>query len=116
MVMMDLIRIEVGMTTMTTMIKLIKDFAHRYEANITHRTSTVNPYCVTYGGLYDYNDGSNTVVSVEMPLHSFHSLVELYNHAEEESRAQRKEKYLRTRHPAVKDAYEQYQMLLALCK
>ena len=51
-----------------------------------------------------------------MPLHSFRHMVEMDNRAEEDYQAQRKEKYLRTTHPAVKDAYEQYQMILALCK
>jgi hypothetical protein len=94
--------------------KMIQDFAKRYNANINHHynRSTFN----TYGRSYEYYDDSNTVVSIEMPLHSFRHMVEMDNRAEEDYQAQRKEKYLRTTHPAVKDAYEQYQMILALCK
>jgi hypothetical protein len=92
--------------------KMIQDFAKRYNANINHRRDRSTFH--TYGRSYDYYDDS--VVSIDMPLHSFRHMVETDNHAEEDYQAQRKEKYLRTTHPAVKDAYEQYQMILALCK
>ena len=51
-----------------------------------------------------------------MPLHSFRHMVEMDHEADERYQAQREEKYLRAKYPAVKDAYEQYQMVLALCK
>jgi len=92
--------------------KMIEDFAKRYNANINHRRdrSTFN----TYGQSYDYYD--NSVVSIEMPLSSFRHMVEMDHEADERYQAQREEKHLRAKYPAVKDAYEQYQMILALCK
>lgn len=94
--------------------KMIQDFAKRYNANINHRTDRSTFH--TYGRSYDYYDDSNTVVSIEMPLHSFRHMVEMDNRAEEDYQSHREEKYLRAKYPAVKDAYEQYQMILALCK
>jgi hypothetical protein len=94
--------------------KMIRDFAKRYNADINHRTDCSTFH--TYDRSYDYYDNSNTAVLIEMPLHSFRHMVEMDNRAEEDYQAQRKEKYLRTTHPAVKDAYEQYQIILALCK
>lgn len=94
--------------------KMIEDFAKRYNADINHRRdrSTFN----TYGRSYDYYDDSKTMVSIEMPLSSFRHMVEMDHEADEQYQVQRKEKYLRATYPAVKDAYEQYQMVLALCK
>jgi hypothetical protein len=94
--------------------KMIEDFAKRYNANISHRCdrSTFN----TYGRSYDYYDDSKTVVSIEMPLSSFRHMVEMDHEANERYQVHREEKYLRAKYPAVKDAYEQYQMVLALCK
>ena len=94
--------------------KMIQDFAKRYNANINHQYNRSTFH--TYGRSYDYYDDSNTVVSIEMPLHSFRHMVEMDHEADERYQAQRKEKYLRAKYPAVKDAYEQYQMVLALCK
>ena len=92
--------------------KMIEDFAKRYNANINHRRdrSTFN----TYGRSYNYYDDS--VVSIEMPLSSFRHMVEMDHEANERYQVQREEKYLRAKYPAVKDAYEQYQTVLALCK
>jgi hypothetical protein len=94
--------------------KMIQDFAKRYNANINHRhcRSTFH----TYGRLYEYYDDSKAIVSIEMPLHSFRHMVEMDHEADERYQMQREEKYLRAKYPAVKDAYEQYQMVLALCK
>lgn len=99
------------------MIRLnrIEDFAKRYNANINHRPDRMGTFH-TYGRSYDYYDDSKTVVSIEMPLHSFRHMVEMDHEADERYQAQREEKYLRAKYPAVKDAYEQYQMVLALCK
>ena len=101
---------EVAMTTN----KMIQDFAKRYDANINRQTDRNTFH--TYSRSYDYYDDSNTVASIEMPLRSFHHMVEMDNRAEEDYQAQRKEQQLRAKYPAVKDAYEKYQMILALCK
>jgi hypothetical protein len=90
--------------------KMIEDFAKRYNANINRGTFH------TYGRSYEYYDDSKAIVSIEMPLHSFRHMVEMDHEADERYQAQREEKYLRAKYPAVKDAYEQYQMVLALCK
>ena len=94
--------------------KMIEDFAKRYDAAINHQPDRRTFH--TYSQSYDYYDNSNSVVAIELPLRSFQHMVEMDNEAEERYQAQREERQLRAKYPAVKDAYEQYQMLLALCK
>ena len=94
--------------------KMIEDFAKRYDAAINHQPDRRTFH--TYSQSYDYYDNSNSVVAIEMPLRSFQHMVKMDNQAEEDFRAQRKEQQLRSIYPAVRDAYEQYQMVLALCK
>jgi len=94
--------------------KMIQDFAKLYNANINYQYNR-NTFS-TYGRSYDYHDDSKTMVSIEMPLSSFRHMVEMDHEANERYQVQREEKHLRAKYPAVKDAYEQYQMVLALCK
>jgi len=91
-----------------------QDFAKRYNANINCQYG--RSIFHTYSRSYDYHDDTKTVVSIEMPLRSFQHMVDMDNRAVEDYQAQRKERQLRVQYPAVNDAYEQYQMLLALCK
>ncbi len=101
---------EVAMTTN----KMIQDFTYRYNASIRHQSDTRT--FRTYSQSYDYYDNSTSTVSIEMPSRSFNHLIEMDNRAEEDYQVLRKEQHLRAKYPAVKDAYEKYQMILALCK
>jgi hypothetical protein len=97
--------------------KIIQVFAKRYNANIktiNHQYDRSTFHISSRS--YDYYDDSKTVVSIEMPFGGFRNLVDSDNLAEEDYQEQRRERQLRAMYPAVNDAYEKYQMLLALCK
>jgi hypothetical protein len=101
-------------------IKIIEDFSHRYYAKI-FTSGRYNEYS-EYGSsmsnrpYYYYSDPSKKQVEIEMPIRSFEQLVYCDHTAELEDRTQRQEAAIRQRNPAVAAAYEQYKMLLALCR
>lgn len=98
--------------------KIIEDFSHRYRARIvtSDRYNDYSRYGVSMHHQYYYDDPSRHQVEIEMPLRSFEQLVHYDHTAELEDRAQQQEATIRQRNPAVAKAYEQYKMLLALCR
>ena len=97
--------------------KMIEDFAHRYGARVDYRRRTDNSY---YGynktASYSYYDDRDSTVEVELPLRAFEYMVEVDHQAELDCRAKREEERIRARSPAVAKAWEQYKMLLELCR
>jgi hypothetical protein len=101
-------------------IKIIEDFSHRYYAKI-FTSGRYNEYS-EYGSsmsnrpYYYYNNPSKQQVEIELPIRSFERLVQCDHIAELEDLTQRQEAAIRQRNPTVAAAYEQYKMLLALCR
>jgi hypothetical protein len=99
---------------------MAEEFSHRYRAKIvtSDRHNEYSEYGLSMSNrpYYYYNNPSKQQVEIEMPTRSFEQLVRLDHTAELEYRAQQQEAAIRQRNPAVAAAYEQYKMLLALCR
>ena len=95
--------------------RMIEDFAHRYNARVDFRRKTDNVY-YGYNKTASYYDDRDSTVEVEFPRRAFEHMVEMDHQAELDYQANREEAHIRARSPAVAKAYEQYKMLLELCK
>jgi hypothetical protein len=60
-----------------------------------------------------YTDREETI-DMDIPRYSFEELVRATDHYDQMINQHRHEQYLRKRHPAIAEAYDKYQMLLAL--
>ena len=72
----------------------------------------------TYGSpsTASYYNNYEEVVEMEIGLHELEKLADVVYRAEHFISKEGHEHYLRSKHPAVADAYSKYQMLLALCR
>lgn len=95
--------------------KMIEDFAHRYSARIDLRRKTDSVY-YEYNKTASYYNDRDSTVEVEFPLRAFEHMVEADHQADLDWRTHREEQRIRDTSPAVAKAYEQYKMLLALCR
>lgn len=94
---------------------MVVEFSRRYGARIDYDPrSWGSRYDYTYGKASDYRKYNK--IEIEISVEGFQHLVENDIRAEEEFRANVKEKRIRSEYPAVAEAYDQYRMLLALCK
>lgn len=67
-----------------------------------------------YNTKASYYADREEMFDIEMNRHSFENLVEMDRYAQETYQKQRYEAGLRNQHPAIKEAYEKYRMLLEL--
>ena len=97
------------------MIDKYKRFADRYNAtNIQFNRDRRNfDY---YNKSIDYYSDREETVDMEIPRRSFEHLVEIDDEYTKLWQSQRDERYMREEHPAIKEAYEKYRMLLELYK
>ena len=63
---------------------------------------------------YDYNRYEEELLDVEMTMRGWDELMRYYRMNEKWSARDTYEHNMREKHPAVKDAYEKYQMLMEL--
>lgn len=95
--------------------KIIEDFAHRYGARIDFRRKTDSVY-YGYSKTTSYYDDRDSTVEIELPRRAFEHMVEADHQAELDWRTNREEQRIRDKSPAVAKAWEQYKMLLELCR
>ena len=91
------------------------DFANRYRVksiNVNYDRRKVDYYNVTASY---YSDREETI-DMEIPRRSFEHLVEVDREYTIMWQDQRDEAWMRKQHPAIKEAYEKYRMLLELYK
>lgn len=94
--------------------RMIEDFAHRYDARIKFQRID-NVYGYNRTASY-FSDSREFSVDIELSQRAFEHIVDMDHHAELDYRAKREEELIRARSPAVAKAYEQYKMLLELCR
>ena len=69
-----------------------------------------------YNTTASYYADREEMIEMEMPRKSFEHLVDIDNDFNKMWREQRDEMYMRKEHPAIKEAYDKYRMLLELYK
>jgi hypothetical protein len=63
-----------------------------------------------------YYQDNDTVIEMEIDRRRLEHMADYFEHSERLAEKVRDEAYLRRQYPALKDAYDKYQMLLALYK
>lgn len=101
--------------------KMIEEFVKRYSITRVEYTRAKDYSRYDYSNTASAQVGYSSIireqnVDIEIPSRAFEYLVEMDNRAEGEYRAGREEAKIRARYPAVAEAYNQYEMLLSLCK
>ena len=97
--------------------RMIEDFAHRYDARIKFQRID-NAYGYNRTASY-FSDSREFSVDIELSQRAFEHIVEMDHHAELDYRAKREEREeqrIRDKSTAVAKAWEQYKMLLELCR
>lgn len=99
---------------MANIEKLFKDFNFR-SFNIKRDYPRA---LYTYGspGTASYYDNTKEVVEMEIGLRDLENLADTVHRADYFLNKEGYENYLRSKHPAIADAYSKYQMLLELCR
>lgn len=89
--------------------KSFRDFVQKY--NVRELYAESNP-----GSLYGnyYSDPYQQIVNISLSKPAFDHLIKNDHHSDEVYQQARKEAMLRSRYPALQNAWDQYQMLLAL--
>lgn len=96
------------------------DFINRYR--IRHVRVNREHETINYGYNYGYNQTASyyttreEIVEMEIPRSGFEELVRVDRKLEDWSREEGEEAYMRRHHPAIKEAYDKYRMLLELYK
>jgi hypothetical protein len=97
----------------------MNDFINRYR--IKHLRVSKDYHTVDYG----YNLGTSATISysgheeyveMELPRSAFEELEKIDRKLEDWSREEGEEAYMRRQHPALREAYDKYRMLLELYK
>ena len=92
-----------------------KEFANRY--NVKHiQVQRQRGSIDYYNKTASYYNDRDEMVEMEMPRRHFDFLVETDYEYTKLWQDKRDESYMRKQHPAIKDAYEKYRMLLELYK
>ena len=94
--------------------RMIEDFAHRYGARVDYQRNRSS--FQTYSRSIDYYDDNKSIVDIELSRIGFEHLIQMDNQAELDYRAGREEARMRSRYPALAEAYSKYKMLLELYK
>lgn len=97
----------------------MNDFINKYR--IKHVRVTRDYHNIDYG--YNYNSPSlsytanrEEYVEMEMPRSAFEELVNIDRKIHSWIQEERDESYMRSKHPAITEAYSKYRMLLELYK
>lgn len=96
----------------------MNDFINKYR--IKHVRVTKDYHSIDYG--YSYNTPSlsyynrEEYVEMELPRSAFEELANIDRKIHSWIQEERDEEYLRRHHPAIKEAYDKYRMLLELYK
>lgn len=91
------------------------EFVNRYRVTniqVSRDRRNIDYYNVTASYYADREE----MIEMEMPRKSFEHLVEIDYDLSKLWREQREEMYMRKEHPAIKEAYDKYRMLLELYK
>ena len=97
--------------------RMVEDFAQRYGAKVNFLRD--EPASYNYMGTasdYKYYATDRNNVEISLSMRSFKYMVEMDIQAGVDYEKQREEAHIRKQYPAVAEAYDKYQMLLALCK
>jgi len=94
---------------------MMNDFINKYR--IKHVRVSKDYHTIDYGyklGSTISYSGREDFVEMELPRSAFEELTSMDRKLEDWCREEGEEAYLRRQHPAIKEAYEKYLMLLEL--
>jgi len=89
-------------------------FVSRYRIRNIQVARSYDRFDVLYGKPATYYADREETIDMDIPRDSFEDLVRATDHYDQMINQHRHEQYLRKRHPAIAEAYDKYQMLLAL--
>ena len=103
--------------------RLVGEFCRRYQARVIavppskkiDYTFSYNPYTDTTATESYYHEAERKV-EIELSLRAFEYLLKIEQEAETEYHNRKEESLIRASNPMVDKAYEQYKMLLELCR
>lgn len=90
------------------------EFASRYDIRNIRISRDCRSFDYYHNRSVDYYSDREETVEMEIPRRSFEHLVDTDREFNKIYQDQREEAYMRREHPAIKDAYDKYKMLLEL--
>jgi hypothetical protein len=94
----------------------MNDFINRYGVKNIQRSDRKlkNYYATASQQSYHYFDDRDDIVEIEMPYRCFTALVDNDSDFIHYKSVERQNSKMRKKHPEIQDAYERYQLMLAL--
>ena len=93
----------------------IDEFVNRFHiTNIQVNRDRRHSTFASYGKTASYYNAHEETIDIEIPRSGFEELVRVNRRFDDYSREAGDEAYMRRQHPAIKDAYDKYRMLLEL--